>query len=312
MIDDVDIHLSYKYILGRKADQYGLENYKLQAARGMTLDELRKDMISSTEFSSQTVTEGSLVVQVGNVKIVVDPSEPEFGAVIAHHHTWEPHIMDLIRRHLFTGDTFVDIGANVGVMSMTAADIVGTSGKVLAFEPHPVNIHHFLKGIAANEFSHVKLHGFALSDRQGVFSIVGSSNGYLALTDETAYQCVSIPGDCVLLEETKISFVKIDIEGHEPQALIGMSKTIERHKPKILCEFNPRCLKDHIGCPPPDFAQQLFALARSMTVIEHDGRQSECRSAEDLMGMWEVKNTEAVRAGHLPDGMLHFDLLVVT
>jgi FkbM family methyltransferase len=312
MVDEVDIHLAYKYILGRGADQDGLTNYKSQASRGMTLDQLRRYMITSDEFANNLPAEKSRVVQVGNVKVVVDPTEPEFGAVIAHHRTWEPHIVELIRANLSAGDIYVDIGANVGVMSMTAADIVGPSGKVLAFEPHPENVQYFLKGIAANSFSHVKLHGFALSDNQGVFSIVGSSNGYLASADEAAYQCVSITGDSVLLDEPKISFIKIDIEGHEPQALSGMSKTIEQHKPKILCEFNPRCLKDHIGCPPPDFARQLFSIAKAMTVIEHDGKRSDCQSADELMDMWNVKNAEAVRDGHLPDGMVHFDLLMVT
>lgn len=45
-------------------------------------------------------------------------------------------------------DTYVDIGANVGVMAFTAAAAVGPQWRVVAFEPHPDNIRNFLSHAA--------------------------------------------------------------------------------------------------------------------------------------------------------------------
>jgi len=43
--------------------------------------------------------------------------------------------------------------------------------------------------------------------------------------------------------EGKLDFIKIDIEGHEPSAFIGMKETLKKHKPVILIEFSFSCLK---------------------------------------------------------------------
>jgi hypothetical protein len=92
----------------------------------------------------------------------------------------------------------------------------------------------------------------------------------------------------------------------------GLADTIRRHRPMILCEFNPRCLKDHIGIPPDDFADQIFEITREIRVLEHDGRTTNVDDARALTRMWALKNEEAVQTGLLPDGMLHFDLLFRT
>ena len=82
-----------------------------------------------------------------------------------------------------------------------------------------------------------------------------------------------------------------------------------KHKPTVLCEFNPRCLKDHVGKPHEVFAKELFELTDTITAIEHSGRQNTITSARELTELWKVRNREAIKGKFLPDGMLHFDLL---
>jgi len=112
----------------------------------------------------------------------------------------------------------------------------------------------------------------------------------------------------VLRGEPRIDFIKLDIEGHEPYALAGLKGVLRKHRPWILCEFNPRCLRDHIGKPPEVFSQELFQLSPNVTAIEHSGRNS-LTAPGQLIDLWNVRNREAVEAKFLPDGMLHFDLL---
>ena len=310
MVSKQDILNFYKYILGRDGDAGGILNYEDAARNGMSWHKMRMEFIRSVEFGKSFGGHKAETVKVGDVFVVVDADEIDFGATIYRDAAWEAHIVSIIRSNLKQGDTFVDIGGNVGVMSFVAAQAVGPAGKVLAFEPHPDNVRHFLLGVAANRFNNVKLHGFALSDQQMVFSILGSSNGFLASAEEAAYQCISVRGDDILGDEQRIDFIKIDIEGHEPQALAGLSETIAKHKPNILCEFNPRCLTSHIGRPPLEFAEQLFSLSNVITVIEHSGKQNQVGRPSELIDLWQEKNSEAVQTGHLTDGMLHFDLLL--
>ena len=103
--------------------------------------------------------------------------------------------------------------------------------------------------------------------------------------------------------------IKLDIEGFEPFALDGLSETLKRHQPTVLCEFNPRCLRDHASVEPASFADQLFRHAQGLDVIEHDGARCAVESGGALMELWETRNEEAVASGFLPDGMVHFDVL---
>ena len=304
-----EIELAYRLLLDREADPGGLEHYTALAERGLDLAALRANIMASPEYRSKFPVEGQRIVDMGHARVVVDAGEPEFGRHIAAHGSWEPHIIAILQRNLKPGDTYVDIGANVGVMAFTAAAAVGPQGRVLAFEPHPDNIRHFLAGVEVNGFTNVTLHGFALSNAPSIFSLIGTSNGYLMPGGQTVLQTVALVGDPILADEPRIDLIKIDIEGHEPHALAGLEQTLRKHRPIVLGEFNPRCLRDHIGCPPEQFAEQLFGLTDVIDVIEHDGQVHVVRAPHELTDLWQRKNADAVAANFLPDGMLHFDLL---
>jgi FkbM family methyltransferase len=309
MLREIEIDTAYRLLLGRAADPTGLKHYAKLAEDGLTLDDLRSSLTSSEEYRANVVSGDQVVVDMGHAKVVVDASEPEFGRHISQHGSWEPHIMALIRTHLRPGGTYVDIGANVGVMAFVAADTVGEAGRVIAFEPHPDNIRHFLAGVSINDYRNVTLHGFALSNDTSVFSLIGSSNGYLMPQRQSTFQTVAMCGDTVLADVPSIDMIKIDIEGHEPFALTGLEQTLRRHLPIVLCEFNPRCLREHVGCAPSVFADQLFALTDSIQVIEHDGASNVVSAPHELLDLWQDRNNHAVTTGFLPDGMVHFDLL---
>ncbi len=309
MLSRAEVELAYRLLLGREGDAGGIATYERMGAEGLDIDGLRAIFLSSDEYRSNFANTPERIVDMGHARVVVDPTESEFGRHIARNGNWEPHIMALLQRHLKPGDTYVDVGANVGVMAFTAAAAVGPSGRVLAFEPHPDNIRNFLAGVRTNGFKNVQLHGFALSDAQSVFSLFGTSNGFLMPGGQTVFQTVALPGDPILADLPRLDFLKIDIEGHEPQALKGLDRTLRKHRPIVLGEFNPRCLQEHIGCPPADFARQLFDLTDAIDAVEHDGQMTKVGTADALLRLWDSKNADAVATGLLPDGMLHFDLL---
>ena len=68
---------------------------------------------------------------------------------------YEPEMSLAIRRLLRTGDVFLDIGANIGYFSTLAGHIVGETGQVVAFEPHPEALATLRAATAVNGLSGV-------------------------------------------------------------------------------------------------------------------------------------------------------------
>lgn len=306
-----EIRQAYHWILGREADQGGLDTYGPDYEAG-TLDwrGLRRIFLDSAEFAA-SVEDYRIVEMPGGMKVVVDANEPEFGRAIVGHRIWEPHVVSAIQAHLKEGDVYVDIGANVGVMAFNAAAAVGPSGKVIGFEPNPSNVGAFQRGVLANGLANVRLYPFAVSDAPRLISITRASNAKGKPTlDPLQFNHVvqAVPADEMLDREARVDFIKMDIEGFELPALHGLARTFARHHPMVLCEFNPLCLRDG-GFTPESLAEHIFTLTPRVDVIDHGDERWPVGSVAELMDMWRRRDREATEAGHLPEGWVHFDLL---
>ena len=77
------------------------------------------------------------------------------------------HDERLLRRILRPKDTVIDVGANIGTISLTAAAIVGEKGLVMAFEPNPRVFKYLVENIHINEFGNIIPLNFAVGDRLG-------------------------------------------------------------------------------------------------------------------------------------------------
>src|ERR1051325_7230549 len=82
----------------------------------------------------------------------------------AYYREYEPATQKLIERCLQPGMVFIDVGANIGFFSVVAAQIVGNTGKVYAFEPSPRNIPLLRRNIEARGLSNVEIHEVALGE----------------------------------------------------------------------------------------------------------------------------------------------------
>jgi FkbM family methyltransferase len=84
---------------------------------------------------------------------------------------WDPRITWICRRVLRPGDTFVDVGANFGLVSLIGARAVGSTGRVHAFESQPALAAMLRRSAALNHLANLTLHEVALSDRDGVLEL---------------------------------------------------------------------------------------------------------------------------------------------
>jgi FkbM family methyltransferase len=167
---------------------------------------------------------------------------------------WEPAQTALIRRLLKPGDTFVDVGTNVGWYTVFASDVVGAGGRVYAFEPDPTSGALPRRNVARNRCRNVVVEGKALSDRRGTLTLYlnaeNRGNHSVILGNLQDAEGGAIEVEAVSLDEYlgerpgEIALVKIDTEGAEGIILEGMRETMARHpRMAIILEFNPHFIR---------------------------------------------------------------------
>lgn len=143
------------------------------------------------------------------------------------------------------GDWVLDIGANVGDWTLCMADLVGSSGRVLAFEPVPHLADTVRKTSRINRQDWVEVHQLALSSSDGMteFSVEkGNSGGSRLGRMEGDFSQIPVQTqrlDALIASRPdiqRIDFIKIDVEGFELEVLKGARQTLTRFRPPLILE----------------------------------------------------------------------------
>lgn len=180
---------------------------------------------------------------------------------------WEPNETALVRALLRPGDGFLDVGANIGWFTLTAAQVVGPEGRVIAVEATPPTFDRLRGNIALNSLSNITLHGCAVSDVPGevwIGQLHGANRGMnsmRAAKAEAGGEGWSVPAvtlDGLLADAGPIHLVKMDIEGAEALALRGFRQRLSApDAPDVLVELTPAYLGE-LGTGPEEILS-LFA-----------------------------------------------------
>ncbi len=190
------------------------------------------------------------------------------------HNGYETDEINIIGLLLQSNDNFLDAGANIGNHSLHIAQHL-KNGTVIAFEPSPKTFEQFNGNIALNNFRNIIAVQKALSDKNEKVTLflseaenIGSTG--LSASDEFSGETVTvntITGDEWLQQNFKnrIAGIKIDVEGHELEALEGLQNTIERDKPFLMIEILESTLA-RFKHTPRDIYQLLYALDYSAWV----------------------------------------------
>lgn len=162
--------------------------------------------------------------------------------------TYEDEIGKLIKISLTAGDTAIDIGGNIGLQSLRMSTCVGPSGKVFAFEPLNYLQEKFEKNMSLNKVHNVTLFPFALSDQQNEIDLSINKNqwnqGTFSLNSNVTGNdkqrvVVKVADDIPEIQSANnLSLIKIDVEGFEYQVLRGLKQTLQKHRPRIIFEYD--------------------------------------------------------------------------
>jgi FkbM family methyltransferase len=143
------------------------------------------------------------------------------------HYSDDDH--KVIGRILRPADTFVDVGANIGELSLFAARCVGKKGFVLSIEAHPRTFSYLKRNIEMNPHLNVQAINAAAGDRAGevcITSILSDDQNCVAEQSECHVPCVTL--DELLPGSTRIRLLKLDVEGYEKCVLGGAARVLAR------------------------------------------------------------------------------------
>ncbi|MGW2481920.1 FkbM family methyltransferase [Streptomyces sp. NPDC001571] len=182
---------------------------------------------------------------------------------------WEPHMTHWLRQRLRPGDTFIDVGANLGVFSVLGSRLVGSAGKVVAIEASPAFHRGLLRNVALNHCDNVRAVNTAVSDghRTLTFVLAGSRNmGANSIVPydgpvESSFEMGAVPLSELLepAEVARARVIKIDVEGAEGSVVRGLAPLLDdlRHDVEIAVEVTPDRMAQ-LG----DSAGELLAVMR--------------------------------------------------
>jgi FkbM family methyltransferase len=177
------------------------------------------------------------------------------------------------------GDVFIDIGANVGIFTMVASNAVGDTGKVFAFEPLAANFDKLRFHITQNNLRNVTAERLAVLDKNEpvtLFSDDRWNNDSMATAYPGSFNHQEIVNGISLdnyfyhIDVNRLSLIKIDIEGGEFPALLGMESLMRKYHPTILLEINPEVLK-YTPFSENDVETFLSKLGYSKKYLDNSG-----------------------------------------
>jgi FkbM family methyltransferase len=138
---------------------------------------------------------------------------------------------EFLKRYLKPGDVYVDVGANIGYLTIVAARMVTASGRAIAFEANP-RVFQFLEhNVTLNKLTNVTTHHLAAGAEEGFVDVLecpGDDSQSCVAHGDGATPVPMVRLYTMLKHEQKIALLKIDVEGYEKFVIEGASGVLSR------------------------------------------------------------------------------------
>ncbi len=157
---------------------------------------------------------------------------------------YEPQVTKFIKSIIAPDSVSIDAGANIGLHAIE----MSKGKKVYTFEPNPLICKRLKENLALSKITNVEVMEIGLSNTTGALdfhiplkenpnqglgslyeSHVGASSEKIQVKIDTI--------DNLFPNLEKLNLIKIDVEGHDFNVILGASKTIERLRPVVIFEF---------------------------------------------------------------------------
>jgi len=199
------------------------------------------------------------------------------------------------------GMNVIDIGANIGITTVTVARKIGRRGKLYSFEPTPEYFDILKENISSNGLENVKVYELAVTDQVGRAPFYQKElfSGIVFEEGAKKFEVSTTSIDRFLSEEKieRIDLISMDCEGSELLVLKGAKETLRKNNVKIFCEIHHDFLKQ-LGQSVEDLVEYLQRLEFQVQSV----------SLNDLKMGNNFENCEYVYAQNLNDRRSHAHL----
>lgn len=220
-----------------------------------TLRNLRNKALSQYPFLVRTKV-------VGGAYIYVD-LKSAIGRTLFLKGAFDMAVIEPVLDALRPGDTFLDVGSNIGFYSILASGKVGSTGTVVGFEVDDRPLKVFLRTLNRLDLPQIRVVPAAVYNVDGLVSMVpekehGHSHVNPVEAGGSFVRAVRLDTYVSKFGIQKVSAIKIDVEGAEKRVLEGAVETITSHRPLIVCEASG--LTERFGYEAKDILEMLKSL----------------------------------------------------
>lgn len=188
---------------------------------------------------------------------------------------WEPNLSRWMSRRLRPGDVVVDVGANIGYFSLLASKLVGSTGRVMAFEALPSVCQRLEANLASNGVENVEVFRVALGDTEGEIEVFRGPDSNIGRSATQGGGGHASEGKVVMKKGSNvvdqtlwpaIRVIKVDVEGDELTVLRGFEGLLRAAAPgtAVVAEVAPGRLEAR-----GQTAKDVMSFMRKLGFVAH-------------------------------------------
>lgn len=211
------------------------------------LNKLGYDVVKLSEYGKTVRTKNLTLFKTatGNYYLPTDAKSDIVAQTIIQNNVFEKEVVELAQKYIKKGTAVLDVGANFGQMSILFSGFVGDQGKVYSFDADDFIYEILKKNIEANSRTNIVPHFGAVHNKDNEILLFPEQDfvefqAYGAYgidyNASTGRKVPTLTIDSLGIKE-EISFMKIDIQGGDLQAMQGAVKTIQKNKMPIIFEY---------------------------------------------------------------------------
>ncbi|MEN3282333.1 MAG: hypothetical protein V7607_3473 [Solirubrobacteraceae bacterium] len=241
----------------------------------------RRRLLDDLERPAATPPAGLRAAAVEEVETAIGPvllhtDDRVITPIVRAHRDWEPAEGAFLRGAAVRGGVAVDVGANIGYLTIVLARAVGPDGIVLAVEPEPSNLALLRANIWRHGLRNVCLLAAAASDsigylglREGEPDNTGSYETHRAAgADDLVVPAVVLDD---VLAGVSVDLIKIDVQGSDHDVVAGLHATLARSPTaNVLVEFWPGGMRSR-DLDPAAVLANYRELGRPLALLGEDG-----------------------------------------
>jgi FkbM family methyltransferase len=223
------------------------------------------------------------VCTVFGTQMRINPSDNSLERSVYVRGIYEVPLTSFLLSVLPRVKVFWDVGAHVGYHTLLGSHVIGPGGRVVAFEPHPRVFSLIEENVRSFGFGNVTLMNMGLSNEDSEKEIFDEGENVTraptfveGIYERSGHRCRLVSGDRLLAPSRingtrldKPDLIKMDIEGYESNALMGITELLSSESPPILLfELNHKFNPDQVG---------ILELLSSCNPYEFYVEDTECR-----------------------------------